>query len=71
MAAGLSKSMAYHVISGERGIGLPLAIWLYDQDGLKVGPLQGKTAREIAVLRQVHQPAAPDSVLARRAAKAA
>lgn len=71
MAAGLSKSMAYHATSGARKIGVPLALWLHDNDGVKVGPLEGKTQREIAVLRQIYEPSAPQSVLARRARKAA
>ena len=70
MTAGLSKSMAYHVASGFRSISVPLALWLYEKDRLKVGPLEGRTPREIAVLREVHQPAAPASVIARREARA-
>lgn len=71
MAAGLSKSMAYHVTNGVRQISIPLALWLYEQDGLKVGPLTDLTSREIRLLSQMHQANAPQSVVDRRLAKAA
>jgi hypothetical protein len=66
--AGLSKSFAYHVVNGAREIGVPLALWLLDNDGIKVGPLAGKTAAEIRLLRNMYAPNAPESVLRRRAA---
>lgn len=71
IAAGLSKSMAYHAMTGVRSISVPLALWLYENDGLKVGPLEGRTSREIAVLRQIYEPKAPDSVVKRRQQRAA
>lgn len=66
--AGLSPSMAYHVANGVRKIGVPLALWLFDNDGIKVGPLERMTSRQIETLRSVHTPCAPASVLKRRAA---
>lgn len=66
--AGLSKSMAYHVVNGIRSISIPLALWLHENDRIKVGPLTGKTASEIRMLRRLYEPVAPDSVIARRAA---
>lgn len=66
--AGLSKSMAYHVANGIRSISLPLALWLHEQDGIKVGPLADKSSAEIKTLRRLYEPAAPDTVIARRAA---
>lgn len=68
MKAGLSKSMAYHVVNGVRTISAPLALWLFEADGIKVGPLLGKTAAEIRMLRRLYEPAAPQTVLERRAA---
>lgn len=68
IAAGLSESMAYHAIAGTRKISVPLALWLHERDGLKVGPLDGKSAAEIRLLRGMYSPAAPASVIARRAA---
>lgn len=67
IAAGLSESMAYHAVAGTRNIGIPLALWLHERDGLKVGPLSGKTPAEIRLLRGMYSPAAPESVIARRA----
>ena len=66
--AGLSKSMAYHVANGVRSVSLPLALWLYERDKIKVGPLVGKSPVEIKTLRRMYEPAAPDTVIARRAA---
>lgn len=66
--AGLSKSMAYHVVKGIRTIGVPLALWLYEADRIKVGPLEGKSAAEIKTLRRLYEPSAPETVIARRAA---
>jgi hypothetical protein len=66
--AGLSKSMAYHVVNGIRSISIPLALWLFENDRIKVGPLSGKSASEIRTLRGMYEPAAPETVLARRAA---
>lgn len=66
IAAGFSESMAYHAIAGTRQIGIPLALWLYENDGLKVGPLVNRSVREITILRQVHEPKAPQSILDRR-----
>lgn len=66
--AGLSKSMAYHVVNGVRTISAPLALWLFEADGIKVGPLEGKTPAEIRMLRRLYEPAAPQTVLERRAA---
>lgn len=71
IAAGLSKSFAYHVVNGVRTMAVPLALWLFEQDGLKAGPLAGKTAAEIKMLRRLYEPAAPRSVLERRARLAA
>lgn len=71
MNAGLSKSMAYHAVTGHRKIGVPLALWLLDNDGLKVGPLTGMSARQIETLKAVYQPSAPKSVIERRSARAA
>lgn len=68
IASGLSKSMAYHVVNGVRTISVPLALWLFDIDGIRVGPLSGKTASEIRMLRSLYEPCAPASVLNRRAA---
>ncbi|MBB4799689.1 hypothetical protein HNP32_003449 [Brevundimonas bullata] len=66
IGAGLSKSFAYHVASGARSISVPLALWLHEHDGLKVGPLIGKTPSQIRALRSVYEPKAPDSVVRRR-----
>jgi len=66
--AGLSKSMAYHVVNGIRSVSLPLALWLYEQDRIKVGPLVGKSPAEIKTLRRLYEPSAPETVIARRAA---
>ena len=66
--AGLSKSMAYHVVNGIRSVSLPLALWLYEHDGLKVGALADKSPAEIKTLRRLYEPAAPETVIARRAA---
>lgn len=66
--AGLSKSMAYHVVNGIRSVGIPLALWLFEHDGIKVGPLVGKSAAEIRTLRRMYEPAAPATVMARRIA---
>lgn len=68
IAAGLSESMAYHVAAGTRNVGIPLALWLHERDGLKVGPLDGKSTAEIRLLKGMYTPAAPQSVIARRAA---
>lgn len=68
MAAGLSESMAYHVAAGSRQISIPLALWLHERDGLKVGPLDGKSAAEIRLLKGMYEAAAPASVVARRSA---
>lgn len=68
IAAGLSRSAAHHVMAGSRQLGLPLALWLLDECGLIAPALEGKTARELALLRQMYPPAAPQSVLDRRAA---
>lgn len=68
IAAGLSPSMAYHAVNGVRNISVSLALWLLDQDGIKVGPLEGKTSRQIDTLRSIYTPSAPKSVLDRRAA---
>lgn len=65
--AGLSRSFADHVIAGTRQIGLPLALWLHENDGLKAGPLAGKTLAEIRLMRRLYDPSAPASVLRRRA----
>lgn len=67
IAAGLSESMAYHVAAGTRKISIPLALWLHERDRLKVGPLEGKSAAEIRLLKGMYAPAAPQSVIARRA----
>ncbi|WP_312128126.1 hypothetical protein [Brevundimonas sp.] len=64
--AGLSKSFAYHVLNGARSIGLPLALWLHEQDGIRVGPLEGKAPSQIKALRAIYEPKAPDSVIRRR-----
>lgn len=66
ISAGLSKSMAYHVVNGVRSVSVPLALWLFERDGIKVGPLADKTSREIETLRKLYVPAAPESVLQRR-----
>lgn len=69
--AGLSKSMAYHVINRVRSISVPLALWLYENDQIKVGPLEGKSPSEIKTIRGLYEPAAPETVVARRAANTA
>lgn len=66
IAAGLSKSMAYHVVNGIRSISVPLALWLLEVDGIKVGPLASMSAAEIKALRAVYRPVAPQSILDRR-----
>lgn len=68
MASGLSKSFAYHVVNRKRAISPALALWLFENDGLKVGPLDGKTPSEIRMLRRLYEPLAPASVVARRIA---
>lgn len=67
--AGLSRSFAHHVVAETRKVGLPLAIWLNDEHGLKVGPLVGKTRREIDVLRATHGSEPPASVRRRVASR--
>lgn len=67
MGAGLSKSFAYLVVSREREVGVPLALWLLDVCGIVVPSLKGKTKREIDVLRSLYPPRAPQSVLDRLA----
>jgi hypothetical protein len=68
IAAGLSESMAYHALAGTRNVSVPLALWLLDNDGLAVGPVVGKSKAELRMLRSLYAPAAPASVLRRRAA---
>lgn len=65
-AAGLSRSFADHVIAGTRQISVPLALWLWENDRIKAGPLEGKSTAEIRLLRSMYEPSAPASVLARR-----
>lgn len=65
MDAGLSKSFAYLVVSGDRDVGVPLALWLLDECGITVPTLLGKTKRELDVLRGMYAPRAPKSVLER------
>lgn len=65
--AGLSRSFADHVVAGTRNIGIPLALWLLDNHGLRAGPLAGKSKAEVRLLRSMYEPRAPESI-ARRAA---
>lgn len=67
--AGLSKSFAYFVVSGDKTPTVPLALWLLDECGLAVPPLSGKAKHEIDVLRSMYPPQAPKSILRRRAAR--
>jgi len=67
IAAGLSESMAYHAIAGTRNISISLALWLLDNHGLAAGPIVGKSKAEMRLLRSLYAPAAPASVLRRRA----
>lgn len=64
--AGLSRSFAYHVLNGVRTISLPLALWLHKNDGICVGPLEGKPRSQIDALRNICEPKVPKSILARR-----
>ncbi len=68
--AGLSKSFAYHVMNGVRAISVPLALWLHENDGLRVGPLEGAAPAKIKALRSIYEPKAPKSVLQRRQKRA-
>lgn len=70
-SAGLSRSFADHVIAGTRQISVPLALWLFENDQIKVGPLEGKSAAEVRLLRSMYEPSAPASVIARRSARPA
>lgn len=64
--AGLSRSFAYHVLNGARTISLPLALWLHENDGIRVGPLAGKPRSQINALRAIYEHKAPKSVIERR-----
>lgn len=66
IGAGLAKSFAYHVVNGKRSISVTLALWLHENDGIKVGPLEGMPAAQIRVLRGLYEPQAPASVINRR-----
>lgn len=68
--AGLSKSFAYHVVSGARTISLQLALWLHEHDQLRVGPLEAMTPAQITAMRSVCKPKAPASIVNRRAQRA-
>lgn len=65
--AGLSRSFADHVLAGTRQVGVPLALWLLDRRGLRVGPVAGRTPAEIRLLRSMYEAKAPASVLRRAA----
>ena len=60
--AGLSRSYAYHVMAGTRTLPVPVALWLLDTKGLVAPALEGKTKREIDVLRGMFEPAPPKPV---------
>lgn len=58
--AGLTRSFAHHVVAGTRKVRMPLAIWLHDERGLIVKQLEGKTKREIDLLRSMYPPQPPE-----------
>lgn len=59
IAAGLSESMAHHVLAGTRKCSVPVALWLHDEKRLRVPQLEGLSKRELDGLRSVFSPAPP------------
>jgi transcriptional regulator with XRE-family HTH domain len=53
LAAKLGCSVAYasQLLSGARKPPIPRAIEIFDLAGVKVGPLEGKTDEQVALLR--------------------
>ena len=66
--AGMSKSMAHHVLAGSRKPSIPFALWLLETCGIALDPIAGKSPSEIALLKKLYPPSAPETVLRRRQA---
>jgi len=63
MGAGLSRSMAHHVLAGTRRLSIRRAIEIYDAAGVALPPINDKTREQLDCLRSLYFPhhAAPGS----------
>lgn len=49
---GISRPYASQLLTGARVPSLPLALEMYDKAGVQFGPLEGKSTKQIALLRE-------------------
>lgn len=54
IGAGVKRSHAYMIAKGDRDPSLGLALQIYNQTKLQLGPLEGASKREIDTLAEVH-----------------
>lgn len=57
LAKVIEKDRGYvtNILNGKRAAPLSIALAVFDETGLKLGPLEGKSKADISTLRRAHQ----------------